>query len=593
LPGSSTAKTLLAEHVEAVQTIYVSHETDEAGDKFTKGVSDRLSALAFTGKAFALRMPHGIKDPADLHTADPGSFRKWLADAIEQAEPIDLGGRQDPASANRTATGNHAGKRLQNYHEVSVTGKDGEVSAVRVGLSATQIKKDLDALTDRWPKRVGDALFVSGDNHSPLWLESTDAAFAWIAARISQGQRDNQVSWVGGQDKVSQAQFFHFLTQDAEDFEGVEAHPHYPELSRHYYLHPSLLGGDGQAFDALLQRFCPATPVDADLIRALFLTLAWGGRPGQRPAFFVAADRDDPRGGRGLGKTKFIQAAAHVVGGHFDVRPGEDIDKLQTRLLSPPALARRVVLLDNLKELRFSWEDLETLVTNDVISGRRLYVGEGTRPNTLVWCLTSNRATLSKDLAQRCVIIRLARPTHTPTWEADTFGFIDAHRWEILGDIIAELRRPVSPLARFSRWSSWEAEVLSHVTNPAQCQTTIEERQKAIDADEETDLVRHAFEERLKLNKHTPATCVVWISTRQVADTIRIATGENVPINKASAFLAGLGIPELRKSDRSYGNGWTWQGKSAPAGATAVMLHPGTNAKTTSTTSTASPGGRR
>src|SRR5437016_12783758 len=93
-------------------------------------------------------------------------------------------------------------------------------------------------------------------------------------------------------------------------------------------------------------------------------------------------------GGRGVGKSTTAQALAGVAGGHFDVRPNEDIDKIMTRLLSPLALETRVAMLDNVKTLRFSWADLEALITTDVISGRQLYDGEGRRPNTLTWVVT-------------------------------------------------------------------------------------------------------------------------------------------------------------------------------------------------------------
>jgi hypothetical protein len=56
----------------------------------------------------------------------------------------------------------------------------------------------------------------------------------------------------------------------------------------------------------------------------------------------VDAADDDGRGGRGVGKTMLVVALAHLVGGHIDARPGEDIDKLMTRLLSSAALDRRV-----------------------------------------------------------------------------------------------------------------------------------------------------------------------------------------------------------------------------------------------------------
>ena len=215
----------------------------------------------------------------------------------------------------------------------------------------------------------------------------------------------------------------------------------------------------------------------------MFLTAFWGGPPGERPAFLLESDPDDPQGGRGVGKSKLAQFLARLAGGHIDVRPGEDADKLMTRLLSSAALDRRIALLDNVKTLRLSWADLEAPITTDVISGRALYVGEGRRPNTLVWIITVNNASLSRDMAKRCVPIRLKRPTHMLSWESSTRELIDGRRWEIIGDLLAELRREAPPLSNFKRWSTWEQAVLSRVENPAQCQALIAERQDAVDED--------------------------------------------------------------------------------------------------------------
>jgi hypothetical protein len=206
-----------------------------------------------------------------------------------------------------------------------------------------------------------------------------------------------------------------------------------------------------------------------------------------------------------------------------------------------------------------------------------MYVGNARRPNTLVWTMTSNRATLSRDLAQRCVIIRLKRADPDPTWEGQTFDYIETHRWEIIADLLAELRRPVAALGRFSRWAAWEQQVLAHVSDPAQCQQVIAERQQAIDADqEEAELVREQFVKQLQRNQHNPDTCVVWFATGQVASIVHAATGQAIATNKVTPFVAGLGIAELKKSDKSQGKGWMWRGRSAPANATWVPLRPPT-----------------
>src|SRR5262249_15916115 len=153
---------------------------------------------------------------------------------------------------------------------------------------------------------------------------------------------------------------------------------------------------------------------------------------------------------------------------HIDGSPNEPIQALVTRLLSAEGMRRRLVLLDNIKTLRFSWAELEGLITTDVISGHRLYAGEGRRPNTLTYCLTLNGATLSRDMAQRCFIVKIARPSHDGHGEADTVPLIDSKRWEIIGDIVTVLQALAPPLAKNSRWGAWENDVLARVGNPAE-----------------------------------------------------------------------------------------------------------------------------
>jgi putative DNA primase/helicase len=91
LPGASTARaTLFREHVEAIDTVYVHREPDGGGTAFVKAVTERLTALGFKGKVFELRMPSGIKDPADLHVADPESFKDRLQEAILASSAMEL-----------------------------------------------------------------------------------------------------------------------------------------------------------------------------------------------------------------------------------------------------------------------------------------------------------------------------------------------------------------------------------------------------------------------------------------------------------------------------------------------------------------------
>lgn len=473
---------------------------------------------------------------------------------------------EDPASYPAAGT-------FGNFRSEVLTGPDGKSQTARIGLPIKAIGNDLMKLSGGWPKRVGELLFVPGDEQRIDYLPGSSALFAWIGRQVG-NSTSNGVHWGKGVDKVGREEFFCHVQQTTERFDAVSAFPHHPPLPRHYYHHPEVVGGNGKALRCLLERYRPATSADYDLLHAMFLTALWGGASGQRPAFLIESEDDDSQGGRGVGKSKAAYSLAHLVGGHIDARPGEDIDKLMTRLLSPGALDRRIAILDNVKALKFSWSDLEALITADVISGRQLYTGEGRRPNTLVWIITLNRASLSKDMAQRCVIIRLKRPERNPAWEAETWAYIDTHRWKIIGDIIAQLREPAPGLYRYSRWSAWERDVLSHVAEPTECQAAVEERQEAIDDDDaDSAMVRQAFVQELQKRGHDPEADAVFIPSADAALIVNGATGEKRPVNRATGFLRTLTIKELRKSSWTDGSrGFCWRGNRADMSASMVMM---------------------
>jgi hypothetical protein len=444
---------------------------------------------------------------------------------------------------------------------------------VRVGISAPLIQEQLLKITGGWPKRVGQALFVEEDG-KPLYLDTPAALFAWISRRIPANGEANPIRWGRGDSMVGREEFFAYLQQTVEAFNAVELFPHWPLIPGHYYLHPPLQGGDDKALRRLLSYYKPATQLDADLILSMHLTPAAGLRPGCRPAFLLAPATEDMNAGRGVGKIALAEAVGQLYGGYVAVAPNDDIGDVKRRVLSPEARGKRLLLIDNVKSLRYSSDELEAFITSDTISGHQMYVGEGRVPNTFTVLITVNGATLSKDLAQRCVMPHLERPTYSATWREDVTGYIEENRWAILGDLIAILKDPGTALERYCRWGAWENLVLSRLPEPSEAQQLIRERQDAVDDDmEEAAIVREAFADELKKRLHDPGHDRVFIPTHTVAEIIATATGEKRPTNKASAFLKTLGIGELRKSAKDGARGWTWSGLSAN-GAAAVPLNP-------------------
>jgi hypothetical protein len=249
------------------------------------------------------------------------------------------------------------------------------------------------------------------------------------------------------------------------------------------------------------------------------------------------------------------------------------------RLLSPEGRTRRIALLDNLKTTRFSWADLEGWVTADALSGRQMYAGEGRRPNRLLWVLTINGASLSKDMAQRCVPLRLTRPAYSGSWESETAGMIDRERWAVVGDIIDTLRRPASFAvpAGGGRWSVWEREVLARCCRDAEefrsVTAEIARRQGDVDDDAaESGLIRDAFRAALHGRGVCPVTGVAHIDADVAVEWLCEAMKERYTMKSGVPVLKGAGIPELQHKRASARNLFVWTGAAAPANAKPAVV---------------------
>ena len=247
------------------------------------------------------------------------------------------------------------------------------------------------------------------------------------------------------------------------------------------------------------------------------------------------------KGGRGRGKSKAAQYIANVSGGFIDVSPNEDIGAIKTRLLTAEAMAYRVALLDNVKTARFSWGELEGLITSNVVSGRKLYVGNGTRPNDLTWFITVNGASLSTDMAQRTAEIKLADPTFDASWDERVAQFIDANRRALIADLVGILQRPTKTLPRHTRWGSWESGVLARLDNPTALLDLIQSRRGEVDAEEEEgEIVETFFASKLRWLDYDPQTDDVFLPSEITVRWYNQATGEACKATGATRALRQL-----------------------------------------------------
>lgn len=436
---------------------------------------------------------------------------------------------------------------------------DAKAKLVAVPCTMGEIIGTIKQIVGDWPRRVDTAVFVHDmigkpDEPAVDWLGDPSAFFGFLQSR-------GRVDWRTGNAYVTKAETFAEFRRAARAHLAVEVLPHEPLLPGHYYC-SSIDPGDGRHLQWLLDRFNPETPLDRDLIQAALLTPFWGGRGGTRPVFVVTSDD-----GRGAGKSKVAEMIGHTAGGTVDFSANEDFVGLKTRLLSPDAITKRVATLDNLKSLRFSWAEFEGLVTAPMISGRRLYVGEASRPNTITWFITLNGASLSTDMAQRSVLIKIKKPKRSATWEEETVRYVLDNQLALIGDIIAALRSEPFTLARYSRWASWEKDVLSRLADPSEAQALIAERQAVVDVEqEESDIIEDFFATQLRKLGYDAERDIIHVPVAVAARWFNWATGEKRGVTGASTTLKQMSKEgKLRliqeNPSRARGRGFLWSGE--------------------------------
>jgi hypothetical protein len=517
-------------------------DNDKAGRDHAKQVAKSASAAAASVKAIEL-----------LGLAEKGDVSDWLdaGHAIEELLTIVA------ATPNWTppAKSTEADAIVAAMGPVisNATGDDDELYPQSMGEVLDGIKQ----ITDGWPRRVGSSLFVDDPGHGVCRLERENNLFGYLASRA-------RVEWHRSMGCVSRGEVFAELQRTAQSYQAIESFPHFPPRPAHYYSHPQVELGNGDHLRELLSRFCPETEIDRDLILAMIASTFWGGDGGARPAFAIASKH-----GRGVGKTTVASTAGRLSGGMFAISKDDRAQDIDKRLLTPDAATKRIVCLDNVKANALSWPELEARITAREISGHQMYSGERTRPNTLLWCITLNGPSLSKDMAQRCVVIRLGQPTHSGDWEDSLRTFVDEHRWQIIGDLATFFAEAAPPLAKHTRWGSWEREVLARLPEPEEAQRVIGERQGEVDAtDEEAADIEDFFRQKLQWLGYNPETQAVHIPNGIARDWYMRATGLTLSTTAVTRSVKqGADEGTLKNlsvnTGRKYGRGLLWGKGSA------------------------------
>jgi hypothetical protein len=525
-------------------------DNDRPGEGYIRAVAEIVRGLDPPATITIRRLPD-LADGEDIF-----DFIEQRKAAGKSADQIRLEIESLPDEIIRPAKKRSAGDALSNAEWVDSdeTTDDGEAKRKLNPLPMLDVLDNINERTDGWPRRVDNTIFIHANSGISL-LESTSKLFGWL------GSRTGVIQWHRSTGCVTKEEVHAELCRTAERYLAIEELPHEPAIQGHYYACNDIPLGNGAMLSKFLDFFSPETTIDRDLIKAALMTCFWGGPGGLRPCFVITSSD-----GCGAGKSTLAAKIGRIAGGLMSFDRHETASEIKTRLLSPDALMKRVALLDNIKSLKFGWGELEGLITSSTISGKRMYVGEGVRPNTLTWFLTLNGASLSQDMAQRSVVIKVTKPDRGDSWDEDTNLFIDQHRYEIIGDLLAILKGKTQPLTSHTRWAMWERSVLCRLADPSAAQQLIEERQDIADTDkEENELIEECFAHNISLLYGDPDRQCVFIPSHVAAEWLNRANNERQSVTAVSRQLKRM-IQEKRMKSlgenhgNALGRGFIWSG---------------------------------
>ena len=405
---------------------------------------------------------------------------------------------------------------------------------------------------------INDDLVVLPDNPDGklLPLRNATDVFSYLGTAFK-GIPD----WMPGKGFMSKEELFSALNANLPEYDSIEKVPHFPPLNKSIYILPKIPTADMNVLNDFLDFFSPETPYDRDLILAMFLTTLWGGPAGQRAPFLVTS-----KDGRGVGKSTLAETAAKLLNQvPIQASTRLDADSLTTRLLSWEAMKSRIVLFDNevATMQKISNAGISALFTTGEISGKRLYKGEGTRPNYLVWIMTLNSATFDSDFASRCIPIALKRPSPTINWQDRLNSFIESHRWVLLATMIELLKTNTEKKLPLTRWGLWENQVLPKVPgiNQKEVLDLVVARQKQNDCDkEEHEMIVDAIRAHVNSLKGKEPEC--FIPSSEMADIARNALhlkgGNSWVLSLVNELINKGGCPALKQKRLSYARGYIW-----------------------------------
>jgi hypothetical protein len=433
----------------------------------------------------------------------------------------------------------------------------------KVPLSLKEVRQYLQHLTHGWPKVASDLLCyrrkdLKTGRRTPVYLEDAADLFAWMDDYC-------HVAWYRSAGCSTKEEFLRHLLQKCKRYDWATDLPHFPPLPGVLYTNPAPAPANTGRLDEFVKLFSLQSEADRKLVKAFTMTPFWGGPPGKRPLFVFGAVEltADPNAGRGAGKSTIAQAVGRLSGGYLSLQKEGEKDRVVSDLLSPAGLNVRVVILDNVKSLKFSDQFLEALITDHQIDGHRLYQGHGHRPNLLTYVMTANELMLSKDLTTRSVLIWVRQSKKSPAWDTKLHTMLNDPVFleELHADIAWHFERPMkgpegepdegAGETAYDRWAPWWREVASRVCNDdaefEALRATVEGRRPAVDGDLSE---REAVEEALAgvmaaAGIHDLDNVAVFVPSRILPRAIPDLFGRQVSSIQVSRRVKQLKLPTL------------------------------------------------
>jgi hypothetical protein len=322
----------------------------------------------------------------------------------------------------------------------------------------------LDDLNKRFlgfPRKCGNALLFDHDRDSGkiIDLDYPVELKAWICRRSKLNAEFAQ-----GDNLVTETEFYKSVLVEAHSYESISEVPDWPRRAEVYYSHdniPPATSGH-RYLNEFVDMFLPTTEYDKCLIRAFVACPLWYVPGISRPTWVI-----DSRDGQGSGKTNLVELVSELYGAppitvcRADLE--RDMKEVRKRCVSRTGRNARIFLVDNVTG-NFRSPELASMISYKHISGMAPYGhGEESRENNLVFCITSNSASLDTDLGDRSLFIYVRKPTPSQRngWKDRIQKFIKAHRLNIVADVIdlVSKHRPYGIETR-TRFAEFEENIL-------------------------------------------------------------------------------------------------------------------------------------